>query len=117
MYGCTIYLLYFSSDIYHCGLSTHEISARDVLLSKREVRVRDIERIKYEEKQLSKRKQELQNDLKRIEEQLKDIYSKQHEQIMLSKVSTDTNGHPKRLKAGSVGHIVHPQPDEGSPLV
>lgn len=113
MYGCTIYLLYFSSGIYHCGLSTHEISARDVLLSKREVLVKDIERIKYEEKELSKRKKELQNDLKRIEEQLKNIYSKQHEQIMLSKVSTDTNGHPKRLKAGSVGHIVHPQPDEG----
>ena len=57
----------------------------------------------------------MQDDLKRIEDQLKNIYSKQHEQIMLlSKVSTDTNvGHPKRLEAGSIGHIVYAQPDEG----
>lgn len=76
--------------------------------------MKDIEHIKYEEKELSKRKKAMQDDLKRIDEQLKNIYSKQHEQIMLSKVSTDTNvGHPKRLEAGSIGHIVYAQPDEG----
>ena len=84
-------------------------SARDKLLSKRVLLVRDIGIAKYDEKGGCKRRTGLERQLYRLEQQLNDIFQKQREQELLSEWGKSKTG-DEAFKTGSVGHLVCVQP-------
>jgi len=93
-------------------------SSRDALVSKRETLVKSVQRISYEKRSIIDKEDELNKQLKDIEDQLNDIFEEQRNQILLSKsksskgVGGQVNSeiqHPfgSFHKSDSIGHIVH----------
>jgi len=89
-------------------------SSRDALVSKRETLVKSVQRIGHEKRSAICKEEELNKQLKDIEEQLDNIFDEQRTQILLSKskISKGVRDPGSFHISDSIGHVVHPSSND-----